>query len=368
MLVLYLGITLVASCAVPPEKLGREYLEFPLVAVAEAAVGTWMKVWIGILAAVVLFVATNAGLVGASRLAYSMSRHLQLPPAFQRLHRTRKTPWVSLAFFGLAAVGVLCATQNMERLAQLYNFGSMLAFTLAHVSLIGLRIKEPGLARPYRAPLNITIAGRAIPLTAILGFTATLGAWIAVLVLHPWGRYLGFAWVAAGLVLYYAVRQREEIPLVDSVRIERVTMPEFKAIELKHILIPTLGGPDTESVQIACRVAREHKADVTALHVIEIPEALPLETFLVAPLQHGDEALSRAEAIAREYGVTLRPKLVQARAAGPAICEVAREEGADLILLGAPRKIGKVLTLGTTVDTVLRHAPCRVWVCAGGGR
>lgn len=362
-LVLYLGITLVATCAVPPEMLGGPFKEFPLIAVAEAAVGNWMKVWVGILAAIVLFVATNAGIVGASRLAYSMSRHLQLPKAFQRLHSKRRTPWISLVFFTAAAVGVLCATQNMQALAELYNFGSMLAFSLAHLSLIGLRIKEPALERPFKTPLNLRIGGKDIPITAIVGGLATFGAWIVVLVLHPTGRNLGFAWLGFGLLLYFLVRRREDIPIVDSVRIERVAMPEFKMLELKQILVPTLGGRTTEVVQIAAQLARDAKAELTALYVIEIPEALPLETFLVEHLQAGDEALARAEAIAREYGVPIRLKLLQARAAGAAICEVAREEKMDLIVIGAPQRPGKVMTLGSTVDAVLRQAPCRVWVC-----
>jgi APA family basic amino acid/polyamine antiporter len=292
-----------------------------------------------------------------------MSRHLQLPQAFQTVHPRRRTPWVALAFFTLAAIGVLCATQNMDRLAQLYNFGSMLAFSLAHLSLLGLRVKEPNLERPYKAPLNVRIAGREVPLTAVVGLLATFGAWVAVVVLHPAGRNLGLAWVAFGLILYWGVRRRQEIPLVESVRIERVAVPEYKAWQLKHVLVATLGGRDTETVQIAARTAKEHGAELTALYVIEIPEALPLETFLVDQLQRADEALARAEAIARESGVAARPKVLQAREAGATICEVAREEGCDLIILGAARRAP---SLGRTVESVLRSAPCRVWVCTPG--
>lgn len=362
-LVLHLGITAVAMCAMSPFDLGSIWQEQPLVGVAKSAVGNWMAAWIGILAAIILFVATNAGLIGASRLAYSMSVHLQLPRPFQLLHSRRRTPWVALIFFTLAAIGVLCATRNMKALAELYNFGSMLAFALAHLSLVGLRIKEPNLERPYKLPLNFRIRGRQIPVTALIGLLATGATWVAVVVLHPMGRWLGLAWVGLGLLMYFAIRRRQEIPLVDSVRIERVSMPEFKPWQVKRVLIPTLGGKDTESVQIACRVAREHGAELVVLYVIEIPEALPLETFLVDPLQRGDEALARAEAIGREVGITTRPKLLQARAAGPTICEVAKEEQCDLIILGAPKRPGPGFSLGRTVETVLRHAPCHVWVC-----
>jgi nucleotide-binding universal stress UspA family protein len=145
---------------------------------------------------------------------------------------------------------------------------------------------------------------------------------------------------------------------VQIVRIEKVAMPDYKPWEAKHILVPTLGGPNTETVQVACRIARESGAGVTALYVIEIPEALPIETFLADRLNSGDAALERAEAIGREIGIPVQPKLLQSRNAAGTIAEVARERGCDLIVLGALR--GK---LSTTVDAVLRKAPCRVWVC-----
>ena len=105
-------------------------------------------------------------------------------------------------------------------------------------------------------------------------------------------------------------------------------------------------------------MAREMDAKVTALYVIEIPGALPLETFLADKLNSGDAALARAEAIGRETGVPVHPKLVQARTAAGTILETAAELKCDLIVLGA--MAGKP---STTAETVIRTAPCRVWLC-----
>ncbi len=58
------------------------------------------KVYVGILAATILFIATNAGVIGASRITYAMSSHRQLPEVFRRLHPKLKTPWLALIVFG----------------------------------------------------------------------------------------------------------------------------------------------------------------------------------------------------------------------------------------------------------------------------
>ena len=51
------------------------------------------------LAATILFIATNAGVIGASRITYAMAGYRQLPEAFRRLHPKLKTPWLSLVVF-----------------------------------------------------------------------------------------------------------------------------------------------------------------------------------------------------------------------------------------------------------------------------
>src|SRR4029077_17113935 len=58
-----------------------------------------IKVYVGILAATILFIATNAGVIGASRITYSMASYRQLPSVFRRLHPKLKTPWLALVVF-----------------------------------------------------------------------------------------------------------------------------------------------------------------------------------------------------------------------------------------------------------------------------
>ena len=58
------------------------------------------EIYVGILAATILFLATNAGLIGVSRLVYSMGIHRQLPDRLRQLHPRYRTPWIGIIVFG----------------------------------------------------------------------------------------------------------------------------------------------------------------------------------------------------------------------------------------------------------------------------
>src|SRR5881227_2677602 len=116
------------------------------------------EVYVGILAATILFIATNAGLIGVSRLTYSMGQHRQLPERLRQLHPRFRTPYIAIGVFGaVAALTILPGKATF--LGTVYAFGAMLSFTIAHISVIALRMKEPDEERPYRGPGTITLAG-----------------------------------------------------------------------------------------------------------------------------------------------------------------------------------------------------------------
>ena len=100
-----------------------------------------------------------------------------------------------------------------SNLGGLYAFGSMMSFAIAHASILALRIKEPDTERPFRLGLNIPFMGRDLPLTAILGLIGTTVIWIVVVVMQPYSRWVGSAWMAAGLAIYwYTTRHRKSEP------------------------------------------------------------------------------------------------------------------------------------------------------------
>jgi APA family basic amino acid/polyamine antiporter len=100
-----------------------------------------------------------------------------------------------------------------SNLGGLYAFGSMMSFAIAHASILALRIKEPAAERPFRLGLNIPVMGRDLPLTAILGLIGTTVIWIVVVVMQPYSRWVGSAWMAVGLAVYwYTTRHRKSGP------------------------------------------------------------------------------------------------------------------------------------------------------------
>ena len=61
--------------------------------------------YVAILAATILIIATNAGIIGVSRLTYSMGQHRQLPEALRRIHPRFFTPYVAITLYSAVAVG-----------------------------------------------------------------------------------------------------------------------------------------------------------------------------------------------------------------------------------------------------------------------
>lgn len=162
--------------------------------------------WVALLAATILIIATNAGMLGASRLAYFMGQRQQLPSFFGGISKKSHVPQNAILIFS-AIAAALISSGRVELLADLYAFGAVLAYTSAHASIIALRIKEPDLPRPFKIPLNIRIKGREIPVTAVLGGLVTAVTWLIVVYTHHIGRIVGFSWVAIGLLVYFLYRR-----------------------------------------------------------------------------------------------------------------------------------------------------------------
>src|ERR1700722_9943785 len=186
----YAGISIVALSALPvvhhaghfSTALGTTYENDPVLGIVSrlglhGAVLSIARDYVGVLAATILFIATNAGLIGISRLSWSLAEHRQLPSIFSQLHPKFRTPWFTIVAFSVLA-GILILPGETTLLGNLYSFGAMLSFTTAHVSVIALRIKRPDQPRPYRMPWNVPFRGHVIPLTAVLGAIGTFGAWI----------------------------------------------------------------------------------------------------------------------------------------------------------------------------------------------
>jgi len=322
------------------------------------------KVYVGILAATILFVATNAGVIGASRITYSMSSYRQLPAAFRKLHPKLKTPWLSLVVFAGIGPTLFLLSGQVDFLGRMYAFGAMLSFTIAHVAVTTLRVRRPDDELEWRARPNLTIRGIQWPLFAIFGAIGTGAAWLVVVVQDPQTRYAGLTWLLVGLAFYVLYRRRLGLPLTETQRAP-VPLGPALALEYRSILVPIVSGDQSrEAVELAARLATERAGRIVLLRVIVVPLELPLDADLTEQLEEADLLLDEARAVAAPYGVRAVERVVRARNAGRAIVEEADRRVTEIIVLGAPRGMHRHI-FGHTVDFVLKHAPCRVMVAAG---
>jgi len=390
----YLGISLVAISALPVHDgataLGGRWEKAPLVGVVMQFDPHWlaeaMKWVVAISGTVALVAAANSAMLGVSRLAYALATNRQIPSALGRLHPRFGTPWVLIALSGAFAVALLVPT-DLEFLVGIYAFGAMLAFTIAHVSVIRLRFREPE-TRVFRVPLSVRLGGALVPLPAVAGALLSAAAWVSVLVLHEPARYVGLAWMAFGLALYVAYRRGGGKPLL-----RRVTIPaqalryEAPDREFGSILVPILGAPlDDDIVQTAGRLAGRNRDDsdegtatIEAIWVFEVPLSLPLDARLPeAQVARARAALARAKEVGEEYeGVEVATAMTRARRAGQGIVHEARRRGVEAIVLAAeaPSRIrgGALLgsasgplenSVGEVTKYVVAKAGCRVILTA----
>ncbi len=392
---IYVGISLVGVGALPVHHgvtaLGTTHIKAPVLGVVEAFHPKWLadilKYAVAIGGALGLFAAAGAAMLGVTRVGYSLATNRQIPSAVGRLHGRWGTPYVIIGVAAIAAAALVLPT-DLEFLVGIYAFGALLAFTIAHVSVIALRFRERDRPRPYSVPLSVTISGAHVPIPAVLGAVASALGWVALLVFHAGARYVGLAWLLFGLVLYVGYRKSQQKPLL-----KRVTIPEralrYEALEPEFgsILVPILGTAlDDDIIQTAGRLAGESRDDlesdgavIEAIWVFEIPLALPMDAPLPeAQVKRAREALARAKLVGEEYeGVEVATAIVRARRAGEAIVREARRRGVEAIVLAAEESsrvrggslfggVGGPLEnyVGDVSRYVIAKAPCRVILTA----
>jgi len=223
-LVLFAGISIVALSSMTPQMLGdpvNGWARDPVAGIAaHLPLEILRKIFaplVAVLAASILLTATNAGLLGISRLAFNLSSHKQLPSIFGRIHHRFRTPYFAIIFFCCLSILLLAPgftnPNFFEELGALYVFGSLLCFALAHMAIISLRIKKPELPRPFKIRGNFKIRGKDIPLISILGLAATTAVWVVVIASQPFSRWAGVIWMSLGIIIFYIFRRSRGISL-----------------------------------------------------------------------------------------------------------------------------------------------------------
>jgi APA family basic amino acid/polyamine antiporter len=302
--------------------------------------------------------------IGASRITYAMASYRQLPQVFRRLHPKLKTPWLSLVVFAGIGPTMFLLAGKVDFLGRMYAFGAMLSFTIAHLSVIALRVRRPDDELEWRARPNLTIRGVSWPLFAIVGALGTGAAWLVVVIKDAPTRYAGTAWLLVGLVFYVLYRRRLKLSLRGTTKAP-VPLGPALALEYRSILVPIVAGPESrEAVEVAARLATERAGRIVLLRVIVVPLELPLDADLTEQVEEAHRLLDEAYAIVEPYGVRAVERVVRARQAGRAIVDEADRRVTEVVVLGARRGSYKSI-FGATVAYVLKNAPSRVMVAAG---
>jgi basic amino acid/polyamine antiporter, APA family len=384
--VIYLTLPLIALSALPVHKVHGHYQTLlglppekngfandPVLGLVEnlGIHGTLLHVleyYVSILAGTILFIATNAGVIGASRITYAMASYRQLPERFRRLHPRFKTPALSLVVFAGVIPIIVLLPGKTDFLGTMYSFGAMLSFTVAHAAVVQLRRRHPEDELSFRARPNLRVRGIEWPLFALFGGLGTGLAWLVIVIQDASTRWAGLGWLVFGFATYAVYRRRVvRRPLRETVRAP-VVLGAAAALEYRNILVPIAPGyPSDEAMDVACRLAAERRASIVAVTVVEVPLDLPLDAELPEQVAEANRQLDEARAIGDSYGVRVIGRIVRARRAGRAIVDEAARRGSEIVVMGAPRKAGgrRHAIFGDTVDFVLKHAPSRVMVAAG---
>jgi nucleotide-binding universal stress UspA family protein len=133
---------------------------------------------------------------------------------------------------------------------------------------------------------------------------------------------------------------------------------------IRKIIVPTIGtGYSERAVELACRLGEKQKAEIIVAHFIKIPFTLPLNAAMESAESTAKEIVGRGVEIVRHSNLPARAVVGRARQVEEGIIRLAREEDADMILIGIRPVVGlPERIIGRTSEAILRRAACEVLV------
>jgi APA family basic amino acid/polyamine antiporter len=289
-----------------------------------------------------------------------MGIHRQMPDKLRQLHPKYGTPYVGIAIFGaIACIAVIPGKADF--LGNMYAFGAMLSFTIAHFAVVKLRLSQPEARRPWRGPGNLALSGgRSLPLFAVFGGLFTLMAFLVVTALHIDVALAGIGWLTLGCCIYPIYRHRQGLDLTTTtkVAIQRPVVENEAEYESVLVALDATQPYSKGTMATAAKLAARRRRGIHVLVYIAVPQSAPIDAAM-------PEAEATAESIieqARLQGgrrVTGHVEKVRPGQAGRMIVQEARELRAQAVVAPLPPRTGGTL-FGKTLETVLAERPCRV--------
>ncbi len=321
-----------------------------------------LQLYVGLLGATILFLAANAGLIGLSRLVYSMGTHRQMPKRLIALHPRFGTPWMGILIFGgIAIIPILPGQATF--LGNLYAFGAMLSFTIAHAALLRLRWIKRDAVRPYSSPFNIRIGSYELPLLAVIGFFGTGAAFVVVAARNLGGiSYAGFAWILVGAIAYPIARRRMGLDLATTVKVD-IPKPVIAAeTEYESVIVWFDAAQFNEdTLATAARLAARRGRAIQVLVTMQVPNSSPLDADHPELRAKARAIVDQAKLLTRgrAHGVILP---VRSGQEGRVIVDHAKNTRARAVILSVPRGGATRSGFGRALETVLAERPCRIIV------
>jgi basic amino acid/polyamine antiporter, APA family len=176
-------------------------------------IGSLFAIWVGLMGTLVCYISTNTGVIGVSRVTFSMSRLGLMPKSFSKVSSRFRTPYVTIIIFTAIACLLLAAGVELPNvsllplIASIYNFGALVAYMYVNAAAITLRFKDPG-REGWKMPLNFTVhrGGKPYQVSIIpfLGLASCFLIWLILVWFNPdpTARYYGTAWFAIGIAGY----------------------------------------------------------------------------------------------------------------------------------------------------------------------
>lgn len=249
----------------------------------------------------ICFVSTNTGVIGASRIVFSMGRYDLLPRWFYRVHRKFRTPVRTIIVFGIIGIS-LALVGELTFAADLYNYGALLSYMIVNVCLIVLRNKEETAFRAWKIPGTVTliIRGRRfyLPIVSVIGAISCAALWTLILTFHASGRILGTAWILIGVVGFVALRKIKRIPVLTAETGKRILPGGY--VMSAAVLVRT--PEDEKTIVSSIRQALDTRFRITLLNIVD-PEDLGLSSDNLRDYaqikEYQAETLSELNSIAR---------------------------------------------------------------------
>ena len=287
-----------------------------------------------------------------------MGIHRQLPDRLRQLHPKFRTPWIGILLFGFLAILITLPGQA-DFLGNLYAFGAMLSFTIAHSAIIRLRINGRTCRGRTAAPGNWNFRGHDLPLFAFLGGFGTFSALVVTIALHPDVAVTGVVWLTLGVFVFMFYRRAQGLDLTST---HKVAIPQpvvDHEAEYDSVLVPLSEGYDEPVIATAAKLAARRRRGIHVLAIVTVPSALQIDAPMPEAVAAAESLIEQArlQAGARVSGHVER---VRSGQAGRRIIEEATDMRAAAIVMPLPRRINGASMFGKTLETVLAERPCRV--------